>query len=204
MAGGRHEIQGMNRRFQFARASARGWLSVMKIAELHVGMAVVHPQHGPGTVKSVAEHGAEVLFNDGRRPIDPEAAGLVPSEAQASLSGLSLPLNQLISQTVEALVDRLGLEKPNSAVHELGNRWRGGRMVLHPQDPTLTTKEIDLDQFFHKIVMVRNNLRVLEQKINASETLTSAEKFDWQQYVTRVYGSLTTFNILFKEKESQF
>ena len=176
----------------------------MKIAELHVGMAVIHPQHGAGTVKSVAEHGAEVLFNDGRRPIDPEAAGLVPSEAQASLSGLSLPLNQLITQTVEALVDRLGLEKPDSAVHELGNRWRGGRMILHPHDPALATKEIDLDQFFHKIVMVRNNLRVLEQKINASETLTSAEKFDWQQYVTRVYGSLTTFNILFKEKESQF
>ena len=77
-------------------------------------------------------------------------------------------------------------------------------MVLHPRDPVLSTKEIELDQFFHKIVMVRNNVRVLEQKINASETLTSAEKFDWQQYLTRIYGSLTTFNILFKDKESQF
>lgn len=167
-------------------------------------MAVIHPQYGPGTVKSVAEHGAEVLFNDGRRPIDPEAAGLTPAEAQASLTALSLPLDQLITRTVESLVDRLGLEKPDSAVHELGTRWRGGRMVLHPHDPALSTKEVDLDQFFHKIVMVRNNLRVLEQKINASEVLTSAEKFDWQQYLTRIYGSLTTFNILFKEKESQF
>lgn len=176
----------------------------MKIAELHVGMAVIHPQHGSGTVKAVAEHGAEVLFNDGRRPIDPEVAGLVPAEAHASLSALSLPLDQLIARTVEALTDRLGLEKPDASVNELGTRWNGGRMVLHPRDPALATKEIDLDQFFHKIVMVRNNLRVLEQKINASEVLTSAEKFDWQQYLTRIYGSLTTFNILFKEKESQF
>lgn len=176
----------------------------MKIAELHVGMAVVHPQHGAGTVKSVAEHGAEVLFNDGRHPIDPEAAGLMPAEAQVSLTALSMPLDLLITRTVEALADRLGLEKPDSSVHELGTRWRGGRLVLHPHDPTLSTKEIELDQFFHKIVMVRNNLRVLEQKINANEVLTSAEKFDWQQYLTRIYGSLTTFNILFKEKESQF
>lgn len=176
----------------------------MKIAELHVGMAVIHPQHGPGTVKAVTEHGAEVLFNDGRRPIDPEAAGLVPAEAQASVTAMSLPLDQLIARTVEALADRLGLEKPDARVHELGPRWRGGRMVLHPRDPVLSTKEIELDQFFHKIVMVRNNVRVLEQKINASETLTSAEKFDWQQYLTRIYGSLTTFNILFKDKESQF
>ncbi|MBN8248325.1 MAG: hypothetical protein J0L84_12900 [Verrucomicrobia bacterium] len=176
----------------------------MRIEELHVGMTVIHPQYGTGTVKAVAEHGAEVLFNDGRHPVDPVAAALVPAETQAALTGLSLPLNTLIARTVEALADRLGLEKPDTTVHELGPRWRGGRLVLHPKDPGLTTKEVELEQFFHKLVMVRNNLRVLEQKINASETLTSAEKFDWQQYLTRIYGSLTTFNLLFKDKESQF
>jgi len=176
----------------------------MRIEELHVGMAVIHPQYGTGTVKAVTEHGAEVLFNEGRRPVDPVAAALVPAEAQVSVSGLSLPLATLIARTVESLADRLGLEGPDAVVHELGPRWRGGRLVLHPKDPSLAGKELDLEQFFHKIVMIRNNLRVLEQKVNASETLTSAEKFDWQQYLTRIYGSLTTFNLLFKDKESQF
>lgn len=176
----------------------------MKLSELHVGMAVVHPAYGSGVVKSITEHAAEVLFLDGRKPVEPETGGLVPAEPQAQLAGLNVPLEQLIRQTVDAAIDRLGFEKPDASVKELAPKWRGGKLVLHPHDPTLATKEIELEVFFHKIVMVRNNLRVLEQKINASETLTSAEKFDWQQYLTRSYGSLTTFNLLFKEKEDQF
>ena len=106
--------------------------------------------------------------------------------------------------TLEAAVQKLGLEKPGSVIENLGPRWHGGKVVMHPADPTLQTKEVPLETFFHKVVMLRNNLRVLEQKINAHEKLTDGEKVEMQQYITRCYGSLTTFNILFKEKEDQF
>ena len=110
----------------------------------------------------------------------------------------------MIKEAVDTTIERLGLAKPESVVEHLGPRWHKGKCVLHPADPALQTKEVPLEVFFHKIVMIRNNLRVLEQKINSEEKLTSAEKFDWHQYITRSYGSLTTFNILFKEKEDYF
>lgn len=176
----------------------------MKIESLHVGMSVRHPQYGLGTVKSISETTAEILFTDGKRPVAPEAAGLEPAESQAHITGLTMPLPQLIEQTLEAVSARLGLEKPADVTGKLGARWHKGKLVMHPADPTLQTKDIELEVFFHKIVMIRNQLRVMEQKINAHETLSEAEKIELQAYLTRCYGSLTTFNVLFKEKEDQF
>lgn len=176
----------------------------MKLESLHIGMMVRHPQHGQGNVKSINEQTVEILFNDGLKTIAPEAAGLEPAEPQATLSGMTAPLAQLVEQAAQAVVAALGQEPADSVVELLGQRWHNGKLLLQPADPSIQNKEVPLEVFFHKIVMIRNNLRVLEQKINSHAQLSEAEKVEMQQYVTRCYGSLTTFNVLFKSRADQF
>ena len=167
-------------------------------------MKVRHPQYGIGVVRSLTEHAAEITFDDAPRTVAPESSGLQPAEALATLSELQVPLSNLIRDTAEAVVEILGLERKDAVVEGLANRWQRGTLIMQSADTSLQPKEVPLEMFFHKIVMIRNNLRVLEQKVNASDKLSEAEKFEFQQYITRCYGSLTTFNILFKDKADQF
>ena len=176
----------------------------MTIETLHIGMKVRHPQYGVGVVKSLTGQTAEIAFDEAQRTIAPESSDLQPAEPTATLSELQMPLAKLIRDTAYAVVEALGLEPQDALVEGLATRWQKGTLVMQPADSLLQSKEVPLETFFHKIVMIRNNLRVLEQKVNASDKLSEADKFDLQQYITRCYGSLTTFNILFKNKDDQF
>jgi len=175
----------------------------LTIETLHIGMKVVHPRYGVGVVRSLTEHTAEIGFDDAPRTIAPNSSELTSAEPSATLTDQQIPLETLIRQTAQSVVAALGLEK-SDVVEGLANRWQKGTLVMQSADTSLQPKEVPLETFFHKIVMIRNNLRVLEQKVNASDKLSDTDKFDIQQYITRCYGSLTTFNVLFKNKEDQF
>jgi len=108
------------------------------------------------------------------------------------------------SDVEKSLLKILRLWGDASEVVPLGDRWKGGIMLLQPSDKTQKPKEIPIDIFFHKIVMLRDRLRVMEQQINAHKILSDEEKVNLQQYITRIYGTLTTFNVLFKNKENWF
>src|SRR5437667_11221297 len=181
-----------------------GFESNINIETLHIGMRLRHPQYGVGTVRALTEQTADIAFDDAPRTIAPASSDLQPAEPTATLSELEMPLANLIRDTAHAVVEALGLEQKDALVEDLATRWQRGTLVMKSADSSLQPKEVSLETFFHKIVMIRNNLRVLEQKVNASDKLSDADKFDLQQYITRCYGSLTTFNILFKNKDDQF
>lgn len=167
-------------------------------------MKVRHPNHGEGIVKSISQQLAEIRFDDGTHMVAPETSGMEAAGEQASVTGLQIPLNLFIQQVIEETVSALDLVEPDITVDALAERWQNGKLVLHPHNPALQAKEVPLETFFHKIVMMRNNLRTLEQKINGHKGLSDSEKFDLQQYITRSYGSMTTFNVLFKRTIDQF
>jgi len=168
---------------------------------ISAGTKVKHPQFGIGKVEHVEEYHYVVNF---------DARGIV--DVSKKFAGLEVlgPKNvddevEVDADEIEKAVERV-LRKWNGIgeVVPLGDRWSGGTLLLQPADPSQKPKEIPVEVFFHKIVMLRDRLRVLEQNINSNEKLSDEDKVNLQQYITRIYGSLTTFNVLFKNKEQQF
>ncbi len=179
----------------------------MESNEFKIGTKVEHPQFGTGIITKVTLTTYTVFFlNKGDKEIAVSFQGLklvAPSNLSdegGSGSGSGVSLQDL--EKVFTNVLRRYADFPE--IVELGDKWKKGLMILKPGDHTLKPKEIPVESFFHKVVMVRDRLRVLEQRINSNEALSDEEKVGLQQYITRCYGSLTTFNVLFKYKQQYF
>lgn len=168
--------------------------------ELGIGSRVRHTTYGDGVVVNVKAGSYMVTFiNEGKKEISREHNALEIIEAVEPPDDMIS--NADIERTLVSILRRW-TEMPEHV--SLGNKWTEGKLVLYPGDPHMQAKEIPIDAFFHKIVMLRDRLRVLEQRINAHDKLTDEDKINMQQYITKVYGSLTTFNVLFKFPHDQF
>ncbi len=169
--------------------------------ELTVGTRVEHPRYGEGIVSKDNITAYEIFFERGgkieitKRNTDLKVLNLNQTGPK---SGLSI---RDFEKVMTYVLDQYGAL---SEIVPLGEKWQGGTLLMQPANPALQPKEIPIETFFHKIVMLRDRLRVLEQNINSSNVLSDEEKVNLQQYITRVYGSLTTFNVLFSEKDHYF
>lgn len=176
----------------------------MKINDLTIGTKIRHPMYGNGEVVAIRQQAADIEFDGVLKTVSPDSSGVEPAETQINVQGLNQSLGLLIQKVVEETIENLGLQNSNSPIEGLASKWEGGNINLQPQNSSSQSKNISIDTFFHKITMERNNLRVLEQKINSHKGLSEGEKFELRQYISKSYGSLTTFNILFKNKDEQF
>lgn len=175
----------------------------LKEMELGIGSRVEHPNFGRGVVVDLGTDFYNIWFKSANavRSIGRNFDGLriLHATEETTVGGMinSADLEFMLHKVLD---DRSDI----SEVVPLGQKWQGGTMVLKPQDESMQHKEVPIETFFHKIVMVRDRLRVMEAQLNAHKGLTDAEKVDLQQYITRIYGSLTTFNVLFKHAEDGF
>lgn len=170
---------------------------------LGIGSRVEHPHFGRGVVVDVASETYTIWFKsqNSAKTIgkDYELKVLEAKENAAEGTG-----NITLSDIEQALDNILERRLHEMQLVPMANRWNNGTMILKPGEADMQAKEVPIETFFHKIVMVRDRLRLIEQKINAHKVLTDEDKVDMQQYITAIYGSLTTFNILFRETHHQF
>jgi len=167
---------------------------------LGIGTRLQHTQHGPGVIVGVRYATYIISFiNTGIKEIEKTDIGLdeiIPENVTVEL--------ETVSDVEKSLLKILRMWSDVNEIVPLGDRWKGGTFLLQPADKTQKAKEVPIDIFFHKIVMLRDRIRVMEQQINAHKLLSDEDKVNLQQYITRIYGSLTTFNVLFKNKENWF
>jgi hypothetical protein len=167
---------------------------------LGIGTRLQHSQFGPGVIVGVRLATYLITFlNEGTKEIDKiddKLEEIIPENVSVEV--------ETTSEVERSLLKILRLWSDASEIVPLGDRWKGGIMLLQPADKTQKAKEIPIDIFFHKIVMLRDRIRVMEQQINAHKKLSDEDKVNLQQYITRIYGTLTTFNVLFKSKEHWF
>jgi hypothetical protein len=167
---------------------------------LGIGTRLQHTQHGQGVIVGIRYATYLISFIEtGIKEIDKsdnKLEEIIPENVTVEI--------ETTSQVEKSLLKILRQWSDVSEIVPLGEKWIGGTMLLQAADKSLKPKEIPIDDFFHKIVMLRDRLRVLEQNINSNKKLGDEEKVNIQQYITRCYGSLTTFNVLFKNKEQWF
>ena len=172
----------------------------MRNDELTIGSRVKHSDHGDGIVCRIGLESFTIsFFQGGAEEVDRKSENLEIVEVLESAS------NMVTVEEVEDIFYGMMSRYTDATerVH-LADKWKNGNLVLEPKDENLSIKEIPIETFFHKIVMVRDRLRVLEQNINSHKVLDDQDKVNMQQYITRIYGSLTTFNVLFRDKEQHF
>jgi hypothetical protein len=165
---------------------------------LGIGSRINHADYGKGVVTNVSSKEYWVTFIEkGLETIAIDSEFEVIEHAENEVDTISF---YDVEQSLLSILKKWnGLGEPVA----IGDKWKGGNMKLTPGQAGLAAKDVPIDVFFHKIVMLRDRLRVMEQKINASK-LEEIEKVELQQYITRIYGSLTTFNVLFKSQSDYF
>ena len=167
---------------------------------LGIGTRLQHTLHGPGVIVggkyatyliSFIDHGIKEIDK-----ADDKLEEIIPENVSMDI--------ETSSAAEQSLLKILRMWGGITENVPLGDKWHGGTLILQTADKALKPKEIPIEDFFHKIVMLRDRLRVLEQNINSNKKLDDEDKVNIQQYITRCYGSLTTFNVLFKNKEQNF
>lgn len=170
------------------------------MAILGIGSRVKHPAFGDGVIIRLHIAAYEVCFMQfgikmvGKDYDAWQVIEHIPAEESVSFTEAEQALAKILRAWAGVSLEKV----------PMGDRWIGGKMVLQPVDAGLQSKEWPIETFFHKIVMMRDRLRVLEQNINAHKKLDDEDKVNLQQYITRCYGTMTTFNTLFKNRDDYF